>query len=123
MFGRRKSQSNIRPASTPVSAASAAAMEQLAAAKNASPSPAILPGVGKVDMPQKSIPSGMPLVPDVKPGGSISIDAKGMPQFSGPAYAGTPASPGAFKKGGKVSSASARADGVAKRGKTKGRML
>ena len=122
MFGRRRPQINMRPAPQ-MPDASAAAMQQLAAAKNARPSPAISPGVGKVDMPQKSIPGGMSVAPDVKPGGSISINAKGMPQLSGPASARTPASPGAFKKGGKVSSASARADGIVKRGKTKGRML
>lgn len=120
------------------------AMQQLAAAKNARSSLAIPPGVGRVEGPQKSMPEGMSVAPDVVSGGSFSIGPDGMPQITGPSdtmYRGLApkAKPGQiiYKKGGKVkakstskyssggstSKASSRGDGIAQRGKTKGRMI
>jgi hypothetical protein len=122
----------------------AAAMQQLAAAKNARPSPAIPAGVDRVDGPQKSFPDNMSVVPDVRGGGSISINPDGTHKFNEPMdmmYRGPApkAKPGQIrhKKGGKVKSkpaakyssggstskASSRGDGIAQRGKTKGRMI
>jgi hypothetical protein len=47
------------------------------------------------------------------------VDSSGMPVRSGSGYARS----GQYKKGGMVKSASVRADGIAKRGKTKGRIV
>ena len=59
-------------------------------------------------MPMASAPQGMPMAPasqGMKKGGSVKAKTK------------------AYKAGGKVSSASKRADGCAIKGKTKGRMV
>ncbi len=63
---------------------------------------------GKGVEPNASNPTGEPISPE-------AIDAVNKGSV-------TPASP-QMKKGGKVSSASARADGCAVKGKTKGRMV
>ena len=124
-------------------ASKAAAMQQLAAAKNAKPSLATPSGVGKVDGPQKNFPDNMSLVPNLK-GNGVSVGPNGIPQISGPSdmmYRGPApqAKPGQIlhKKGGKVrakaedkfssggstSKSLSRGDGIAQRGKTKGRYL
>jgi len=61
--------------------------------------------------------------PKVGPFGGFSGDPKPAPQVGAMnnMLAGRP--PGGMKKGGKVSSASARADGIAVKGKTKGKMV
>jgi hypothetical protein len=108
-------------------------MNAFAQKRAAMPSPAIPAGVEKVDGPQKSFPDNMSVAPDVRGGGSISIGPDGMPQLTGPSdmmYRGPApqAKPGQvlYKKGGsvgKASKASSRGDGIAQRGKTKGRMI
>jgi hypothetical protein len=50
---------------------------------------------------------------------NVIVDSSGMPVRSGSGYARS----GQYKKGGTVKSASSRADGIAKRGKTKGRIV
>jgi hypothetical protein len=45
------------------------------------------------------------------------------PGFAGPGFAGPGARPPGMKKGGKVSSASKRADGIAVKGKTRGKIV
>jgi hypothetical protein len=50
---------------------------------------------------------------------NVIVDSSGMPIRSGSGYARS----GQYKKGGTVKSASSRADGIAKRGKTKGRIV
>jgi hypothetical protein len=92
------------------------AMAELAMKKARTPTPSGIPY-----MPQKGAPT---LVPEGHiGGGSLEIGPDGMPKITGEA----PYRPGtdrtAFKKGGKVSSASKRGDGIAKKGKTKGRMI
>ena len=59
--------------------------------------------------PQAMAPQGMPMAPGMKKGGSVKAKPKAKPK--------------AYKAGGKVSSASKRADGCAVKGKTKGRMV
>jgi hypothetical protein len=95
------------------------AMAELAMKKAKTP----IPSGSDANIPYMPGPGAPTLVPDVKSRASIEVGPDGMPKITGEAPYRQGTDRTAFKKGGKVSSASKRGDGIASKGKTKGRMI
>lgn len=74
---------------------------------------------------QPTYPFGTNVQPVAAPAGTEGMGGVNQTFNMQPQATATPAAPTGtpFKKGGKVNSASKRGDGIAQRGKTKGRMV